>query len=138
MPSFRNKLYTLLIIACGAGYAWLYYNLNSGFVGNSTVEVCLFKHVTNIPCPSCGSTRSVISLLNGDFSGALLQNPLGYLIALILSFAPIWILADLITKKQTFLHAYQKMETQLRKTKYATPLALVVIVNWIWNISKGL
>ncbi|HOC43426.1 MAG TPA: DUF2752 domain-containing protein [Thermoanaerobaculales bacterium] len=37
---------------------------------------CLFRSITGVPCPSCGATRSVLALLDGDVPGALLLNPL--------------------------------------------------------------
>lgn len=134
----RNKLYSILIIACLAGYVWLYFSITRNFSESKSIEVCLIKHTTNIPCPSCGSTRSIISLTKGDFIGALNLNPIGYLVALIMLIAPIWIIADTIMRSNTFFNFYQKTETYLKKPKYAIPLILLVIINWIWNITKGL
>lgn len=134
----RNKLYFVLIIACIAGYVWLYYNITSPLAGNATADVCLIKHATNIPCPSCGSTRSVVSLANGNFLEAFNFNPLGYAIALIMLIAPIWIFADVVMKNNSLFMFYQKVENQLKKPKYAVPLIVMVIVNWIWNITKEL
>jgi hypothetical protein len=37
---------------------------------------CPFRAVTGIPCPSCGSTRSLVHLANGDIAGSLILNPL--------------------------------------------------------------
>ncbi|MGE5174143.1 MAG: DUF2752 domain-containing protein [Betaproteobacteria bacterium] len=37
---------------------------------------CVFKGLTGLPCPTCGSTRSVVHLVHGDISGALMMNPL--------------------------------------------------------------
>ena len=42
-------------------------------------SLCLFRNVTGLPCPFCGSTRSVGHILQGEFSAALYSNPLGYL-----------------------------------------------------------
>jgi hypothetical protein len=134
----RNKLYSLLLIACLAGYIWLYFFVIKNNAGNISAAVCLIKHVTNIPCPSCGSTRSVISLLKGDFIGALNLNPIGYLVAFIMLVAPIWIIADTIMRSNTLFDFYQKTETYLKKPKIAIPLILLLIINWIWNITKGL
>jgi len=138
MPLSRSKLYTILFISCLAGYIWLYIGIKINLTENKSVDVCLIKHATNIPCPSCGSTRSVISLAEGRFTDALQINPLGYLIAIIMILTPIWILTDLFTKKETLLKSYQKIETYLRKPQYAIPLIALVIINWIWNITKGL
>jgi hypothetical protein len=37
---------------------------------------CVFKGLTGIPCPTCGSTRSVVHLAHGDILSALTMNPL--------------------------------------------------------------
>lgn len=134
----RNKLYSLLVIACLVGYIWFYYSISKNVIENSSVEVCLIKHVTNIPCPSCGATRSVMSLAKGDFAGAFHLNPIGYLVAIIMLITPIWILADTIFKSHTLFNLYRKVETYLKSPKYAIPLIALVIINWIWNIAKGL
>jgi hypothetical protein len=134
----RNKLYSILLTACLAGYIWLFFALQNNHTLNISVEVCLINHFTNIPCPSCGSTRSLISLIKGNFIEALKTNPIGYLIAIIMFFTPLWIIIDLITKRKTLFEFYQKTETFLKKPKFAIPLILLVILNWIWNITKGL
>lgn len=138
MLSDRNKLYSFLFIACIAGYIWLYYSITKKVTENNSVEVCLIKHVTNIPCPSCGSTRSIISLTKGNFIEALAFNPIGYIVALIMLIAPLWIISDMVLKKNSLLKCYRIIEQHLKKPKYAIPLVLLVIINWIWNITKGL
>ena len=40
------------------------------------IPPCPFRAVTGIPCPSCGSTRSLVHLANGDIAGSLILNPL--------------------------------------------------------------
>lgn len=37
---------------------------------------CVFKGLTGISCPACGSTRSVVHLAHGDILSALTINPL--------------------------------------------------------------
>ena len=134
----RNKLYSILLIACVAGYIWLYYSITSNVTENKSVEVCLIKHATNIPCPSCGSTRSIISLTKGNFVEAFDLNPIGYLVALIMLISPVWIISDVIFKKNSLFKCYQIIENHLKKPKYAIPLILLVIIIWFWNITKGL
>lgn len=134
----RDKLYSLLFIVCLAGYIWIYLSTTTTNDVSKSAEVCLIKTVTNLPCPSCGSTRSVISLIKGDFIGALNLNPIGYIIAFIMLVAPVWIITDIILKKTTLLNVYQKVETHLKNPKIAIPLIILLIINWIWNINKGL
>jgi hypothetical protein len=37
---------------------------------------CVFKGLTGLHCPTCGSTRSVVHLAHGDILSALVMNPL--------------------------------------------------------------
>lgn len=134
----RNKLYLILLIACLAGYIWIYFGFKNEITENNSVKVCVIKYVTNIPCPSCGSSRSVISLIKGDFISAFKFNPIGYLVAIIMIIAPIWILIDVIKKNKTLFDFYLKTEKYIRKPNIAIPLILLVIINWIWNIVKEL
>ena len=133
----RNKLYALLFTACIAGYIWLFIGMSEEH-GKSKLEVCFIKKITNIPCPSCGSTRSILSLIKGDFMEAFYINPMGYLIAFILFLSPIWIIADIITKRNSLFNFYQRVETDIKRPQLAIPLVIIVIINWIWNITKGL
>jgi hypothetical protein len=40
------------------------------------VLLCPFRRLTGLPCPGCGSTRAVLSMIHGDPLGALVWNPL--------------------------------------------------------------
>lgn len=131
----RNKLYSLLLIACFAGYGYLYYNIDN--LSNETFRVCIIKNVTSYPCPSCGATRAVSLLLGGKVAASLLLNPLGIVIAIIMTVFPIWVLTDIILKKDSFFKAYKKAEIIIKKPWIASILILLVLLNWIWNIYKN-
>ena len=133
----RNRLYSILGITCLAGYIWLYYNLYLQNTKSSSESFCMIKRITNIPCPSCGSTRSVSAVLHGDFAGAIYWNPLGLVVLAIMIVLPIWLAADLILKKDSLLQSYKSTEKILRKKTVAIPLIILVIINWIWNIYKN-
>lgn len=45
----------------------------------SIAPSCVFKGITGIPCPTCGTTRSMLYLSQGDFATALAMNPLASL-----------------------------------------------------------
>ncbi len=96
-----NRLYSIIFIACIAGYIWLFFSLNSNKTKNETFEVCLIKQSINLPCPSCGSTRSIIAITKGNFVEALKFNPLGFIVAVIIILAPICFVFDIATKKET-------------------------------------
>jgi hypothetical protein len=135
----RNRLYGFLGIACLAGYVWIYLNFSSFSSGNyDNINVCLIKHFTNVPCPSCGSTRSVLAILKGDFLQGFYFNPFGYILILILIILPLWLSYDYFKQKNTFFRFYTRTETFLQQKKTAIPAILLVLVNWFWNIYKGL
>jgi len=132
----RNRLYVLLSVACTIGFVWLAI-VYSEEVNNENVGVCLFKRLTGIPCPSCGSTRSVLLLLKGDGSGAFSQNPFGLIIMTILVISPLWILFDLFMHKATLFHFYTGTERFLSRKRVAITAIFIVLINWVWNIFKG-
>lgn len=139
MNMSRNKIYTLILLFCLAGYIWIFINQNLWAEKfSSSAGVCLIKHLTSIPCPSCGSTRSVLSFFNGDFSGSFYWNPIGILLVITMISAPVWIIYDLLARKDTFYKFYIWGELKLKQKIIAIPLILVVLTNWIWNIYKGL
>lgn len=133
----RSRMYAIMSAACIAGYSWLavasyIQDARSWQPGN-----CLFKHLTGIPCPSCGSTRSILALIHGDILHALLLNPLGILLAFLLAVLPFWMLYDLVSRKPTLWMVYTQAELYLKRKWIAIPAILVIVVNWIWNIQKG-
>src|SRR5689334_14229058 len=46
------------------------------------VTVCPLKHITGIPCPTCGGTRALKALGHGAVLAALRWNPLVTIVAL--------------------------------------------------------
>ena len=100
----RNKLYSLLLIACLAGLIYLFYNIHT--LQSQTFRVCIIKNVSGYPCPSCGTTRAVTLLLKGIFIESLGLNPIGIVVTIIMIIFPIWILIDIILKKKFFNSTY--------------------------------
>ena len=132
----RNKLYSILILACSFG---LIYLLNNTVTKqNETIRVCFIKSVTGIPCPSCGSTRAIQLIFQNKWIDSLAMNPFGIVVAVLMIVIPTWIFFDVVFKKETFFKWYKKMEVIIRKPWLASILILVVLLNWIWNIYKNL
>jgi len=131
----HKRFYGFILIVCIIGYVWLLFHLFADYqkIGYG---VCLFKYVTGIPCPSCGSTTSVIAILHGKFLTALSLNPLGFVILVIMVVLPVWIVFDLITKKDSFIKAYQWMELLFRHPIIYIPFILIILIIWIFNILK--
>jgi hypothetical protein len=49
---------------------------------SSLAPACAFRALTGFPCPTCGSTRSIVNLAHGDIPSALAMNPLTGMAAL--------------------------------------------------------
>ena len=132
----KNKLYLFILGVCLLGYCWLFYTMNK--IEDANFSVCLFKNATNIPCPSCGTTRAVAQIAKGDVFSSIFINPFGIIVALIMMISPIWIVVDLLFKQDSFYQFYKKAEQIISKKYIAVVLILLVLLNWYWNIKKGL
>ena len=121
-----------------AGYVWLFYELLSSLNEKYITQICLFHRATGYACPSCGTTRSIAFILQGDLIRALLTNPLGLIVFTGLLILPLIIVFDLISGKRNLVKIYEGTERLVRKPKIAFVLIFLVIANWIWNIYKAL
>jgi len=121
------------------GYAWLALHIYTEKLNSTTIgQVCIFKATTNLPCPSCGATRSVLEILKGNFSQALYINPFGFIIFLGLLIFPLWIAWDVFMRKNSFLKFYLQAEKVIVKKPLALILICIILLNWGWNIYKDI
>lgn len=51
------------------------------------VELCLFKHITGVPCPTCGFTRGCVQMMHGGIIRGWLYNPLLFIALGVFMFA---------------------------------------------------
>lgn len=130
------KKHILILIACFSGYFWIYIQQNN--LSKQIPIGCLLKTTTNIPCPACGSTRAIQSILNQNYLQALLLNPLGYIVLLLLIIIPPIVLYDIIFHKKIGINIYNKINDLLKQPKLYIPLFVLILLNWIWNINKNL
>ena len=102
---------------------------SSGF--STGPSLCIFRSLTGLPCPFCGTTRSVGNILVGDFNSALQMNPLGYvtlafLILLFISPSTIKLLSDYLAKKWWGLK---------QRTQVLIPLSILAMA-WLFNLPR--
>ncbi|MDX2130196.1 MAG: DUF2752 domain-containing protein [Chloroherpetonaceae bacterium] len=119
-----------------SGWIWLLFQFST-FPHFPSHPVCIFKHVTGIPCPSCGVTRALEAFYQGDYHSAFLINPLFLPIFFALLFFPCWIVFDFISKRVSFMNAYDSFQKVFQKPIIWIPFFGLLLVNWIWNIAKG-
>lgn len=122
--------YLGIILILISGYFFLY-NFPDLLEGHT---VCLFKKITGIPCPACGSTRATLQLIHGQFLNSILINPFGMLTSFLILISIFWMIRDILRSKETFIPFLIKDWSGSVKL-FAL---LIVLANWIWNIKKGL
>ena len=137
MPITKSGLNSILILACFLGYLWVFFVTAKHKHSINSTKMCIIKSATDVPCPSCGTSRSVVSLINADFFQALKLNPIGYLVAAIMLVSPLWILFDFVKRSNTLLSFYIKLESYFKKPSIAITAVSLIFLNWVWNIVKG-
>jgi len=131
----RSRLYQSVLFLSLAGFIWVIlslYNVNLVFFG------CPFYKITGFPCPACGSTRSVNAFLLGDYGKAFSINPLGLLTSLLMIISCIWICRDYLLHSSSYYTVYRKAEQFIRKPGVASVFIILLLANWLWNITKQL
>jgi Protein of unknown function (DUF2752) len=97
----------------------------------SIAPSCVLKGLTGIPCPTCGATRSVVYLSQGDLATAFLMNPLtalGFMAAVPYFFYSVITLIFNLPRIRFILTNREKIAVQ--KTAI-----MLILVQWAYLIS---
>ncbi|MBD2593958.1 DUF2752 domain-containing protein [Nostoc spongiaeforme FACHB-130] len=62
--------------------------------------VCPIRHLTGIPCPTCGMTRSFMAIGRGDLNQALTENLFGPILFASFVIAIVHVTLELLTRQQ--------------------------------------
>ncbi|MBU7582541.1 MAG: DUF2752 domain-containing protein [Nostoc sp. TH1S01] len=62
--------------------------------------VCPLRHLTGIPCPTCGMTRSFMAIGRGDLNQALVENLFGPILFVSFVIAIVHVTLELFTRHQ--------------------------------------
>ena len=60
-----------LLLIAGSVYLFVFEPGRTGFF-----PVCMFRFITGLTCPGCGTTRALHEILHGHFQNAFMLNPL--------------------------------------------------------------
>ena len=90
------------------------------------LSICIFRNVTGYPCPSCGSTRGMIAILQGHIWQGLCLNPV---------FIPAFLLV-LAWLGMRFLLGMQARLLMTRREKWLLIAAgsLLTVAQWLYNL----
>jgi hypothetical protein len=91
---------------------------------------CVFRGLFNIPCPTCGATRSLVHLSQGELTSALAVNPI---IAIVLTFAIFFFFYSLITLMFDF-RRIRFIMTEREKNAARVAAVLLLLLQWVWLI----
>ena len=69
------KMFLILLVLTG-----IYIRLSGQALETIYFLPCIFKGVTDIPCPGCGMTRACLAILQGEFSTAWRYHPFSFLL----------------------------------------------------------
>ena len=96
------------------------------------LTLCVFKGLTGLPCPTCGSTRALGRLFGLDLAGALAMNPFTTVLAAVVA---AWAVADvaLLPRRQAV-----GIEVSAR-LGFALRVAVLVLflANWVYLVAVG-
>ncbi len=96
------------------------------------LTLCVFKGLTGLPCPTCGSTRALGRLFALDFEGALAMNPLTTLVAVLVAAWALLDLALLPRGRAVALEVGKPLAFALR-----VGALVLFLANWIYLIAAG-
>ena len=89
------------------------------------LPVCLFRELTGLPCPTCGTTRAALALSRLDLAGAIAWNPLATLGALV------FVLGGAAAAVAS-LAGKPLREPRLTGPALRTAAVIAVAANWAW------
>lgn len=127
-----KRRYRLLLLAIVGGYFFV--GVSAYLQTQNHPTVCIFKNITGYPCAGCGITRGTILLFRGQFIESILLNPVAIVINVFAIFTFVMISRDLLLNKSDF----HTLSTKKINPYFLAVLVVLVILNWIWNIQKGL
>lgn len=126
----QSLKYALAIVL--AYTALLLMDLHQNHEHNSTI--CIFKNLTNIPCPGCGLGRATLALFNGNFIQSLHYHILGIPLTIFVIISFFLLLFDAIRGKDRFVSKINQLITW----KVYILFLFLTLLSWYINIQRGL
>lgn len=118
--------------------SWISWNYFCLLYAKPGIEICILKRTVGLACPSCGTTRSILHILHGDLISAFFFNPLGIVLFPGIVLMPFWVFYDYWYSKRTLWGIYQYLLQNFQNKKFILVVIVLILLNWFWNIQKGI
>lgn len=125
-PRLRPRLTAPIV----AGAVWLALVATWQWVqpAGSVRSLCLFRNVTGVPCPTCGTSRAAVAAIHGRFLDAAALNPM---MAAIVMSAAAWLVLRGVLGRRIAFHPTPRLTAALWVLAAAAFAA-----NWTWVIAR--
>lgn len=115
------------ILWCGALAVVVVLEMTTG----RSIPLCMFKRITGMPCATCGSTRAVIALAQGDPLRAFMLNPL---VMSLLFAVPAWLV---VRWRRSRTSAEARPWSGSQRTVACIAFLALFAANWVYVIWRG-
>lgn len=122
VPAWAVLLVLVYLALVGIG-TWLAHKH-----ATEVAPLCLFRHLTGQPCPTCGTTRMVLALAHGNIVAAIACNPLMFIGAII---GACWLFARLALGRRIVW-----ITSPASRRLLAAGLVLAVLANWVYLLAR--
>lgn len=87
---------------------------------------CVFRGLSDIPCPTCGATRALISLTKGNFVDAVTMNPLVAMLVLAAVVSCVYSIVSVLFGMRRMIFSLSERE----KDGIRIAAVMIVLLNW--------